>query len=739
MRQTFNEHKAIVFALIFFCIAATYSLAIPIFEASDETLHYPYVKQLADGNGLPIAGQDILLKQEATQAPLYYLLAAAATFWIDSDDLMDLLNFNPHWLDTSPRIAINDNQNMIAHSPAERFPFAGAARAIHVARLLSVLFGAVAVFFAIRIADEIFPDTPWLTTGVGAMVAFNPQFVRTSATVSNDAASTAMVAVVVFLALRWSRPLSSWRQSVVLGLVSGLAILSKLNGIIVLAMVGIIVLMRFAQNRHGENGVARKQWQSLITTGLIIVGVAGVVSGWFFVRNWMLYGELTATNIHLNLAGRGHLSLSQIVALLPEIERTFWASFGWGQIRVADWIYELIRWGRNFAWIGFAFVIFQNLRRRQWKTLAYIAMLTGWVAIIVALFVQWISLVGSVSHARLMFPALPAIAILSVLGLGAWFPVRWRQSVMSMIAVVLFVFAASSLWVYVLPAYTPDFIREGNSAPPTLSTLNYNYDNTIRLTAAEISPTEAHPGDTVNLILYWQALAHPRINYSVFARVIEADEHVIVGRNTYPGLGLLPTRYWLAGQNIQDVLPMRIPNKVGNLPLVADVRVGLFDFKRADHSAFPAISSNGDIVLPSVAKVKITPRKWQSISPQHPLSVDFADNISLAGYNWECASTCQLTLYWVPTGKPNFPYTIFIQYWKNGEQQSGFDAPPRGGQYPTNWWDDGELIVDAHELPQLMDGELRIGLYRLDTGERLPILENGTHIENHALIIPVTP
>jgi len=265
MRQTFIEHKAIIFALIFFCIAAIYSLTIPVFEASDETLHYPYVKQLADGNGLPVAGQDILLKQEATQAPLYYLLAAVATFWIDSDDLTDLLDFNPHWLDTSPRIAINDNQNMIAHSPAEKFPFAGAARAIHVARLLSDLFGALAVFFAIRIAEQIFPDTPWLTTGVGAMVAFNPQFVRTSATVSNDAASTAMVAAVVFLALRWSRPLPSWRQSVVLGLVSGLAILSKLNGIIVLAMVGIILLMRFAQSRHSEDGMARKQWQSLIT------------------------------------------------------------------------------------------------------------------------------------------------------------------------------------------------------------------------------------------------------------------------------------------------------------------------------------------------------------------------------------------------------------------------------------------------------------------------------------------
>lgn len=738
MRQFFLKNQVVIFTLLFFCVSAIYSLTVPIFEASDETLHYPYVKQLADGKGLPVAGQDILLKQEATQAPVYYALAAALTFWIDSDDLIDLLDFNPHWLDTSPRIALNDNQNMVVHSPAEKFPFSGAALAVHVARLLSVMFGALTVFFALRIADEIFSNMPWLITGVGAMVAFNPQFVRTSATVSNDSASTAMVAAVIFLALRWSHPFPSWRQNIILGLISGLAILSKLNGVIVLVMVSVILLMRFAKYRR-RKAESRLGWQLFVMTSLTVLGVAGVVSGWFFARNWMLYGELTATNIHLNLAGRGHLSLSEIVALIPEIERTFWASFGWGQIRVADWIYELIHWGRNFAWVGFTLIVFQNIRRRKWETLAYIAMLASWIAIITVLFVQWISLVGSVSHSRLMFPALPAIAILSVLGLGVWVPLRWRQWAMSILAVMLFSFAMGSLWVYVLPAYTPNFIRAGNQAPPNLPALNLNYNDTIRLSAAEIIPIELHPGDKFDLILYWHTLVQPKLNYSVYARVIDTDEHVIVRRDTYPGLGLLPTRYWVAGQDVQDVLPMRIPDDVYDMPIVADVRAGLFDFNSANRNAFPAIAPNGESVLPSVATMKLTPKVWPSVSPQHALSLPFGDNISLAGYDWVCDSACQLTLYWTPTGKPAASYTVFIQYWKDGTQQMGFDALPRTGKYPTNWWDAGEIIIDRHNLSQLTDGELRVGLYRFDTGERLPILENGTNIENHALIIPVTP
>jgi hypothetical protein len=46
------------------------------------------------------------------------------------------------------------------------------------------------------------------------------------------------------------------------------------------------------------------------------------------------------------------------------------------------------------------------------------------------------------------------------------------------------------------------------------------------------------------------------------------------------------------------------------------------------------------------------------------------------------------------------------------------------GEYPTDWWEAGETIADEHalDLRALPPGRYRllIGMYRLDTGERLP-------------------
>ena len=102
---------------LFLILGLGYATLTPIFENSDETLHYPYVKHLADGQGLPLAIPNQLWNQEATQPPLYYALAAAVTFWINSDNLPEHLQSNPHWRFSDVRTFINDNQNVLIKQP----------------------------------------------------------------------------------------------------------------------------------------------------------------------------------------------------------------------------------------------------------------------------------------------------------------------------------------------------------------------------------------------------------------------------------------------------------------------------------------------------------------------------------------------------------------------------------------------------------------------------------------------
>ncbi|MCU0510681.1 MAG: hypothetical protein MUC34_20390, partial [Anaerolineae bacterium] len=65
-------------------LATIYSIVVPPFEAPDEIWHMAFVQHVAAGKGLPIATPNTqeLWRQQGTQAPLYYLGAAALTFWI---------------------------------------------------------------------------------------------------------------------------------------------------------------------------------------------------------------------------------------------------------------------------------------------------------------------------------------------------------------------------------------------------------------------------------------------------------------------------------------------------------------------------------------------------------------------------------------------------------------------------------------------------------------------------------
>jgi hypothetical protein len=56
------------------------------------------------------------------------------------------------------------------------------------------------------------------------------------------------------------------------------------------------------------------------------------------------------------------------------------------------------------------------------------------------------------------------------------------------------------------------------------------------------------------------------------------------------------------------------------------------------------------------------------------------------------------------------------------------DSPPRSGLYPTSLWDKKEIVRDERVLPLPQDlpagdYQLAVGMYRLETMQRLPILD----------------
>ena len=63
---------------VFLLLGALYSVTTPVFETPDEVWHFAHVRYVAQRMALPVQGAqgEELAHQEASQPPLYYVLAA---------------------------------------------------------------------------------------------------------------------------------------------------------------------------------------------------------------------------------------------------------------------------------------------------------------------------------------------------------------------------------------------------------------------------------------------------------------------------------------------------------------------------------------------------------------------------------------------------------------------------------------------------------------------------------------
>ena len=227
-----TENKLIrAILLLFILIGFSYALVTPAFEASDELWHYPMVRHLADGNPLPVQVYDPALagpwKQEASQPPLYYYVAAGLTFWVDTADMETVRWLNPH-VDNGV-ITADGNINLAIH-PDSFSSWEGTLLAIRIIRLFSVLLGAWTVLLTYLIAKEVVPDRPYIALAAAAVDGFTPMFVFISGAVNNDNLAIPLASLGMLLLIRMvtrpdTRPL--WQSALLVGAVIGAAVLTK--------------------------------------------------------------------------------------------------------------------------------------------------------------------------------------------------------------------------------------------------------------------------------------------------------------------------------------------------------------------------------------------------------------------------------------------------------------------------------------------------------------------------------
>jgi mannosyltransferase len=122
---------------------------------------------------------------------------------------------------------------------------------------------------------------------------------------------------------------------------------------------------------------------------------------------------------------------------------------------------------------------------------------------------------------------------------------------------------------------------------------------------------------------------------------------------------------------------------------------------------------------------------------QHPLRVDLGDRLRLLGYALGTdqvapGGTLLLTLYWQALAPTAERYTVFTHLLDAADRiQAQMDSEPQGGALPTDRWAAGQVVPDNYALTVAQDAQpgphvLEVGMYRLQTLERLPVYDPNT-------------
>lgn len=736
VRALWRTHGAIGLILFAFIgLGVTYSLLTPVFEAPDEIQHYFYVRYLADERALPVLTipEEEPFQQEGSQPPLYYLLGALATFWIDTDDVPSLLNPNPY-ANVGIPLALG-NKNVIIHTPQEAFPFRGAILAIHLVRFLSVLLGALTVLSTYLLAREISPKDKALALGTASINAFIPQFLFISGAVNNDAAVTAASSIVLLLIVRLMKAEPNWKGYLRLGFALGLAALTKLSGLglIAVALAGLLIV-----------AVKHRSPRVLIEGGAIILLSGLLIAGWWYLRNWSLYGDPTALNMHLAIMGTRErpLTLSRFLYEMRGFKTSFWALFGWFNVLAGSAIYRFFDLLTLVALLGLIRVTIEGLRDEHHLSFRYIAPLLLWLPILAVSFYNWTAKTAA-AQGRLAFPAISVISLLLFWGLSQFVPQRHTKFLTIILAGTLLAIAVISPFRYIAPAYARPPLLSQEHLGSIPHPLEINYEGEMRLLGYDIEERVIRPGEFLHITLYWQSLKVMERDYTVYVKLLGSHNEVIGQIDTYPGLGSYPTTFWREGDMIKETYALGIERPV-DPPLAAFIEAGLYD--RETIRQLAAYGEGGQAVdRVIIERVKVAPRQPREYPIPNPVYFDLDNKVALVGYEIDplqvkAGETLHLTLYWQGQQEMDRDYTVFThlvdeqrQIWAQKDNQ------PKGGGYPTSLWDAGEVVTDEHELVVrggTPPGEylLEVGMYLLSTGERIPLLEGGKAVGDRILL-----
>lgn len=297
-----------------FCLRGGWWAATNEVPALDETAHYGYVQNLADGHD-PVTGKTTAGPDEigfAKHDPVGYFQSLAFPLapgpeWGITDANPEAFQPPLYYLLSVPVYALSR-------------PF-GALTALFALRAWTVLLASTAVPLLFLAGGELFPQrraawllAPALLTGVEMVVS-------NLASVTNDAIMLPLGAAGLWALGRYFNR-SSHRQAAVVGVVLGLGILGKTTGVALVAGA-LVAWLALLASRRGDR-------LHLLVGGTIAAAVMGVLVAPWLLVNEHQYHALTGIDANARIVepviGKLPRTWHEVQVLADQVRASLWSS-----------------------------------------------------------------------------------------------------------------------------------------------------------------------------------------------------------------------------------------------------------------------------------------------------------------------------------------------------------------------------------------------------------------------------
>ncbi len=573
-------------------LVVTSSLAVS--EGPDEVAHYFFIRYIAQNGRLPLnAAERLEAGYKADLPPLFYLLAGLPATALD-------LKSPPYLKSNRDEVRLNlitGIKNVTGWRMIKtEDPLRGQILLWYWARWVTLATGLAAVGLIFVLARAVAPPHPWLALAAVALLIFLPTFVYINSVTNYEPLTAALMAA--FVGLLWvtvKSPRQNWRY-LGLGLIIGLAAVTRQTVWPVLAAVPLLVLWLAYRRRWGW---ATLFWQ----LGLYSVGVLLTFGAWLLYlllyfnkiaeKGW-LWGLLSPILIG---DGSGQTSL-QIASLISN-----------GQIGTVGPAAQSITLGQ------WAMAFFTGLWGHQTWLLAGAVIL--WAAVLAGLAKiwrqqrLWLGLLGTVVGLLLLFPLLrflfsgkidpavsrhflfPAAPILAVglaMGASAW--PRFRPYLTGLMLVLVAGYLTQNV-NQVTQAVRQDWAFPVQTVPLAAEPVLAQFD-TITL----IQSKSRVDGQTLDLALQWRADGLTSQDYRMEITLLDAAGQPQARWLGQPVNGRYPTRAWLSSDRVRD--DIKIP--------VAGLSAGDYQLRlRVLGDDGPVPAASGEVVELGAVSIKPVP------------------------------------------------------------------------------------------------------------------------------------